>query len=185
MNLTTSQRRFQHIRRIHRPGSGTSANNRMNLIDKTKIIESSCVASVTMRFHFVLQNSPTEFRFQRSLFVRSNDKNPLILKNSWHIAFGDPFVQRPSTIAVFTNPLDHRSDMDYSLSFCKGSASDVPSHFSRPIIGSSFPKHGFLCQICTILKQHIFSRSIFHITAIRDCFIIFILRTSEINSCSN
>ena len=34
LNLTTSQRRFQHIRRIHRPGSGTSANNRMNLIDK-------------------------------------------------------------------------------------------------------------------------------------------------------
>ena len=47
------------------------------------------------------------------------------------------------------------------------------------------PKHCFLCLICTILKQHIFSCSIFHITAIRDRFIIFILRTSEINSCSN
>ena len=112
-----------------------------------------------------------------------NTTSPLILKNSWHIAFGDPLCKAFND-CCFTNPWI--TDQTWII-LCP-SAKDLHQTFHLTFTSDhriKLPKHCFLCQICTILKQHIFSCSIFHITAIRDCFIIFILRTSEINSCSN
>ena len=104
-----------------------------------KIIESSCVASVTMRF-IRSSNSPRNF-VPAITFVRSKDKILLFLR-ILGILPSAILCARPSTIAVLPTP---GSPIRHGLFFVLLQRTCIRRSISlsRPIIGSSFPSMAF------------------------------------------
>ena len=153
----------------------------MNLIDKQNNRIILCCFGYDA-FSFVLQ-IPHGISFQRSLFVRSKDKILLFLR-ILGILPSAILCARPSTIAVLPTPgspirhglffvlLQRICIRRFHLTFHVRS-SDQASQAWLSLSDLYYTEAAYILPLHLPYHRH------------QRCFIIFILRTSEINSCSN